>query len=65
MIDDITYCASDCETINCIRNKVNIKDNSVLHSWCSPEGIPDCPLKKLRQLYGEPKDCSGHVEWRG
>jgi hypothetical protein len=45
-MDDITYCASDCECINCKRNKANIKDHSVLHSWCIPEEIPDCPLNK-------------------
>ena len=46
-MDDITYCASDCKHINCIRNKANIRNHNVLHSWCRPEDIPDCIIKSL------------------
>ena len=46
-MEDITFCASDCERINCKRNKANIKDHSKLHSWCRPEDILDCPLKEI------------------
>ncbi len=52
-MDDITYCASDCECINCIRNKANIRDHNVLHSWCIPEEMPDCPLGKSLFDMGE------------
>ena len=48
-MDDITYCASTCGVINCIRNRINIKNHNVLHSWCRPEDIPDCPLKKMNK----------------
>ena len=45
MKDDITYCASDCESINCKRNKANITDWNILHSFAVPKEIPDCPRK--------------------
>ena len=56
MKDDITFCASDCEYVNCIRNKANIKDYSVLHSWCLPEDIQDCPLEKIRRSGNDKAD---------
>lgn len=40
---DIAYCASDCDNINCKRNKANIKDPNELHMWCRPEDVHDCP----------------------
>jgi len=49
-MDDITFCASDCERVNCFRNKANIRDHGRLHSWCTPEMIPDCPLEELKRL---------------
>ena len=53
MTDDISYCASDCECINCIRNKANIRNPNILYSWSLPEEIPDCPLRILRELHYE------------
>ena len=55
-MEDISYCASDCEHINCIHNKENISNYTVLHSWCIPEGIPDCPLGKSLFDMGEVLD---------
>lgn len=43
-MDDITYCASNCECINCYRNKANIMNHNVLHSWMRKEDIEDCPF---------------------
>ena len=54
MTDDITYCASDCKHVNCKRNKANIKDHSVLHSWCRPEDLLDCPLENGGQFADQP-----------
>ena len=44
MKDDITYCASDCQCINCFRNKANITDQSILHSWMRKEDVEECPF---------------------
>ena len=43
-----------CE--NCKRNKANIKDHSILHSWCIPEDIPDCPIEKIRRSGNDKAD---------
>ena len=43
-MDDITYCASDCECINCYHNKANITNYDALHSWMRKEEIEDCPF---------------------
>ena len=65
MMDDITYCASDCECINCPMNKANIKDPNVLHSWATPEAQPFCPMKDWERMHERMvKDCSGIIIWR-
>ena len=40
--DDITFCQEDCEDMGCPRNKHNIRDRSIPHSY-SVERPKDCP----------------------
>lgn len=40
--DDITFCQEDCEMENCMRNKKNIADRRIPHSF-SVERPEDCP----------------------
>ena len=41
--DDITFCQENCERKSCPRNKLNIRDKTVPHSFSV--GIPsDCPI---------------------
>lgn len=59
-MDDITYCTADCGCINCKRNKENISNHRVLHSWCRPEDLPDCPLKKYEKEVSKLYKPTGH-----
>ena len=43
--DDITFCQETCERMDCPRNKHNIRDRSVPHSF-SVEIPQDCPKKQ-------------------
>lgn len=40
--DDITFCPEQCEWRSCPRNKLNIRDKTVTHSF-SVEVPRDCP----------------------
>ena len=42
--DDITFCQEECETTECPRNKRNIRDRTIPHSF-SVEIPGDCPKK--------------------
>ena len=63
MKDDITYCASDCERINCKRNRANITNWNVLHSWALPKDLPDCPNKITIKPDGKLKGLSAKFEF--
>ena len=57
--DDITFCQEWCAWIDCPRNKQNIRDKNVPHSFSV--GIPaDCPMpdqKKIESIFfGKPID---------
>lgn len=41
--DDITFCPKECEIVSCMRNKANIRNKSIPHSF-SVEIPSDCPL---------------------
>lgn len=43
--DDITFCSERCERLDCPRNKENIRDKTVPHSY-SVEIPSDCPKKE-------------------
>lgn len=40
--DDITFCPYECMDMDCPRNKKNIRDHSIPHSFCVGTP-PDCP----------------------
>ena len=40
--DDITFCQETCERMDCPRNKQNIRDRTIPHSF-SVEVPQDCP----------------------
>ena len=45
--DDITFCPEKCDTRTCPRNKCNIRDYSVPHSFFADNTPPsDCPKKE-------------------
>lgn len=44
--DDITFCQEDCKMENCMRNKKNIRDRKIPHSF-SVERPKDCPRLEL------------------
>jgi len=44
MSEDMTYCSRDCKR-KCLRNKNNIRDHSIPHSYFV-ERPPDCPYRK-------------------
>lgn len=50
---NVVMCASDCQVKNCIHSKLNytIDCDLDLHMWCIPEGIPDCPLRAVREIH--------------
>lgn len=58
--DDITFCHWKCDTRTCPRNRCNIRDNSVPHSFFA-EAIPpnDCP--KRRESTGENEILPGQM----
>ena len=59
--ENISFCPYVCDSVNCIRNKKNIRDYNRLHSFCA--GIPhDCPLQKHEEY--EPT-CAGCIHWDG
>lgn len=43
--EDISFCPKDCNRVKCHRNKKNIKDENIPHSFFI-ETPPDCPYKK-------------------
>lgn len=48
--DDITFCPEQCGWRSCPRNKQNIRDRTVPHSF-SVEIPQDCPKKQETELY--------------
>ena len=46
--DDISFCPATCGRISCPRNRINIRDRTIPHSYFAD--IPDdCPEKKEEQ----------------
>lgn len=45
MSDDISFCRLNCRRKRCMRNKMNIIDKTVPHSFFV-ERPPDCPYRK-------------------
>lgn len=45
--DDISFCPKECKRTSCMRNKVNIQDKTIPHSYFM-EIPPDCPKEKER-----------------
>ena len=46
--DDITFCWGPCDKFKCPRNKYNIRDKRVPHSFFADGVVPDdCPKKQL------------------
>lgn len=43
--DDITWCASECDRIDCFRHQHNMMDKTGLHSFAYFKGTPDCVMK--------------------
>ena len=46
--DDITFCQEECEWNDCMRNKKNIRDKTIPHSF-SVEIPEDCPKKHMEK----------------
>ena len=44
MTDDITFCATKCNCINCFRHPSNIKNPSIPHSFAYLKDTEDCPM---------------------
>lgn len=44
--DDITFCANECNEINCRRNQKNIKIHNIPHSFSYFEGTEYCMKNK-------------------
>lgn len=47
MTKDITFCLSDCEIIECIRNKMNIEHPENLHRYGFLDGTSNCIKDKI------------------
>lgn len=48
--DDITFCWGPCDNFKCPRNKYNIRDKKVPHSFFAEGVVPDdCPKQKEKE----------------
>lgn len=48
--DDITFCWGPCDRFKCPRNKYNIRDKRVPHSFFAEGVVPDdCPKQKVKE----------------
>ena len=72
MTDDITFCATKCNCINCFRHPSNIKNPSIPHSFAYLKDAEDCPMKKnIKREFIEiitnypPDDLCTYPEYRG
>ena len=45
MMDDITFCSSDCNYIICYRHPKNIKEPQYPHSYADFKGMNMCPVE--------------------
>ena len=57
--DDITFCQYECRRKTCPRNKMNIRDKTIPHSFFV-ERPPDCPYRKKQDDFYHVRKKSGN-----